>query len=145
VVEAATRPHAAKFLQPHKDPIHSRTQAAKPAEAARITDYQATHVVLTASLNAPGLVVLNDTFARGWHAEMGRTGQVPTTPLPIHRTNGIMRGMFLPAGEFEIHMTYRPQGFYIGMLVSGLAWIGCLLYLIVHLGFHFIRRIGAQP
>ena len=145
VVAAAIKPTAPDFPPSHDDPIPRRTVAPNSAEAARIITYQARQVDLAVRLAEPGLVVLNDTFASGWHAEVSRTGHNAKDTVPIYRTNGIMRGIFLPAGDFEIRMTYRPQGFYSGLVVSGLAWSVCLLYLVVHLGFHFIRRVGTQP
>ena len=101
-------------------------------------------MTLAARLNKPGLIVLNDTFASGWRAEVSGGGKAAIA-APIYRTNGIMRGIFLPAGEFEIRMNYRPPEFYTGMFVSALAWTACLLYLVIHFGFHFIRRIRTQP
>ncbi len=143
VVEVAMEPDEAEISEPETDPISGQNKAAEFDEEARITDYDATRMTLVARLNKPGLVVLNDTFASGWHATVHRRGGAAASAR-IHRTNGIMRGIFLPAGEFEIHLAYRPQEFCIGMFVSGLAWTACLLYLIVHLGFHFVRRIGTQ-
>jgi hypothetical protein len=145
VVAAVAKPIAPEIAPPLEDPIPGRTDGPNSAEAARIVDYQARQVDLAVRLAKPGLVVLNDTFASGWHAKVWRTGRNVRYSVPIHRANGVMRGIWLPAGDFDIRMTYRPQEFYSGLFISGLAWSVCLLYLVVHLGFHVIRRVGTQP
>ncbi|MBW2419459.1 MAG: YfhO family protein [Deltaproteobacteria bacterium] len=79
-------------------------------------DYPSGHAVhIRASARAPALLVLNDLWAAGWRAELD--GE-PVEILPV---NLISRGIYLPAGEHEITMGYRPPGLTAGMAISGLA------------------------
>ena len=57
-------------------------------------------IVLDVSLDAPGLLVVNDTYSDGWRAT------VDGTAARIERVNGVVRGVWLPAGKHEVAMNY---------------------------------------
>ena len=139
VAESLTAPH------PPTNNVAGAPGTPRPAsDYAEITHYSEKRVDLATRLKAPGLVVINDTFAPGWHCYVKSSETSAVTRVPIHRTNVMMRGIHLPAGEFEIHMRYQPSDFFAGAMISGIAWIAVLLYLVVHFGFHVIRRLGAH-
>jgi len=86
---------------------------------------------IDAKLQQPGLLVLSDLFYPGWTAKASTDGG-PATSVPIFRTNRIMRGVALPAGQHRITFVYRPSLFYAGAAISVLAWIA--------LAVVFVRR-----
>ena len=69
-------------------------------------------VEIRASLEAPGLVVLADTYASGWRAT------VDGRPAPILPTNHLFRGVPAPAGEHLVRFEYRPWSVRLGVAVS---------------------------
>jgi len=55
---------------------------------------------------APGLLVLKDTWYPGWDALVDRQR------VPIYRVNGCFRGLQIPAGAHFVVFQYRPWGVY---------------------------------
>ncbi len=70
-------------------------------------------------LTAPGLVVLAEQFFPGWELTVETAGQ--SRRQEILRTNRVMRGAVLPAGEHRLIYRYRPKSFYAGAAISSLA------------------------
>jgi hypothetical protein len=101
-------------------PLGAQNSAAE-SESCQITHYDPQRVVVEATLAQPGLVVLSDTWFPGWQARVTTMGQTTTTP--IHRTNRILRGVWLPAGESEIEFRYRPGSFVRGAAISTASWV----------------------
>ncbi len=89
----------------------------------QITSYDANSLSLKASLAAPGLLVVGDVDYPGWQAE------VDGRPVPIVRTDGIVRGIPLSPGEHVVSMQFVPPGLADGRRVSALAQ-AYLLYIV---------------
>ncbi len=85
----------------------------------RIVEEDAGLVRLRVESPQPGVLVLADTFAPGWRAE------VNGAKAPILQVNGIFRGLGLPGGAHEIVFRYRPIPFWAGLATS-LATLGLL-------------------
>jgi hypothetical protein len=94
------------------------------AEFCRIAVSTPNHVVVETELQQPGLLVLADTYFAGWTATFEQTGQ----PLSILRTDRMFRGVSLPAGRYRISFRYRPIGMYFGAWISGIGWVGLLVF-----------------
>jgi len=69
-------------------------------------------VELRATLAAPGLVVLADTYDRGWRAT------IDGVATPILATNHLFRGVRAPAGEHVVRFEYRPRSVIVGGALS---------------------------
>jgi hypothetical protein len=69
-------------------------------------------VEIDATLAAPGLVVLADTFYPGWVAT------VDGAPAAILATNHLFRGVPAPAGVHRIRFEYRPRSLLLGGALS---------------------------
>jgi hypothetical protein len=77
------------------------------------------HVVeIDATLAAPGLVVLADTFYPGW------TATVDGAPARILATNHLFRGVAAPAGRHRVRFAYRPRSLALGAALSLLTALG---------------------
>jgi hypothetical protein len=61
------------------------------------------------------LFVLSDFLYPGWN------GYLDGEPVPIYRTNGIFRGMVVPAGTHVLTMRFRPPSFRLGLGLAGMA------------------------
>jgi hypothetical protein len=73
-----------------------------PAGSASVVSHGPTEVRVTTHLDAPGLLVLTDSWYPGWEA------LVDGTPAPVLRSNVAFRGVVLPKGDHEVVFRYRP-------------------------------------
>ena len=93
-------------------------QAFRTASYASADPYRVTVRVAT---EAPGLLVIADTWMPGW------TARVDGRPVPILRGNLAQRVVPLPdVGTHKIVLTYSPPGFALGLAFTGfsaLAWL----------------------
>lgn len=88
-----------------------------------ILAYHPEYVTMTVDAAAPALLILTDAYYPGWQASLN--GE----PVPIHQVNGLFRGVFVPAGEHQVEMVYRPESWERGRvisLVTILLWSGGL-------------------
>jgi hypothetical protein len=84
-----------------------------------LTSEISSRVVLDVQMETAGLVVLADHWNEGWHAFLnGR-------PVPILRTNHVLRGVVVPAGKSRLDFQYAPASFTWGVRLGGLA-LSCL-------------------
>jgi uncharacterized membrane protein YfhO len=67
---------------------------------------------LSATLSAPGIVVISEMYAGGWKAE------VDGHSVDILPTDLILRGIPVPAGEHSIHLRYAPRAIPLGIAVT---------------------------
>jgi hypothetical protein len=80
-------------------------------------------MALKTSSKTPALLVLSDIYYPGWEAAIdGKAAQ-------ILRTNYLLRGVMLPAGEHRVTFAFRPKSVYLGAGISGLAFGGLLIAL----------------
>jgi uncharacterized membrane protein YfhO len=79
-------------------------------------------VELDVTLEAPGIVVLADTFYPGWKLT------IDGKPAAIYRANRLMRGAAVPAGKSRLVYTYDPPSFRVGCRLS-LAGLAVLVLL----------------
>jgi hypothetical protein len=94
------------------------------ADDCRIIVAKPNRVTIEGNLAAPGLLVLADTYFAGWTAQSETSGK----PLPILRTDRMFRGVALPAGRDRITFEYRPQSLRFGAIISGIGWMGLLVF-----------------
>jgi hypothetical protein len=88
--------------------------------SAEITRYENMLVDVNAVLDAPGILVLADSYYPGWRVYVdGREEK-------IYRANLFFRGVKLDAGEHRVEFRYEPWSFRLGLMIS-LAVFGALL------------------
>jgi hypothetical protein len=80
---------------------------------AQVADHSPNRVVVQATLDTPGLLVLSEIWYPGWQAR--DNGH----PAPIVRTDAILRGVYLEAGTHTVEFLYRPWTVQAGLTVSG--------------------------
>jgi hypothetical protein len=111
----------AKLGAPEFDPsavAYVETPVALP-EAARgraaIIAETPSEVTLSVAMETRGLVVLTDTWDKGWRARLN--GE----PVPILRADHALRGVVLPEGSWILKFTYEPSSFTRGLVLFALA------------------------
>jgi hypothetical protein len=111
LVEPRFDPRREAVVEPDVPPL-GFTNANGGTKTARIVSYGDTRVVVRAETSQPGLLVLTDTYDEDWSATLNGER------VRIFPTDGLFRGVPLPAGESEIVFRYRPWAFYGGAAVS---------------------------
>ena len=82
------------------------------AQPASIVSYDSQRVVIHATLEGPGIVMLTDSNYPGWNAYLdGRR-------VPILAANYLFRGVVAPAGSHTIEFRYEPNSYFYGGLIS---------------------------
>ncbi len=97
--------------------------------SAEIVDQAPTHLIVTAHMETPGMIVISDLYDAGWQAWLGGKR------VDILRTNHALRGVIVPAGESVIDFYYRPASVAWGWRLSAVACVGVALW------FGFSRRM----
>lgn len=95
-----------------------------------IVEYRPESVVMRAVSDIGGLLVITDANYPGWQATVD--GE-PATLWPV---DGLFRGVFVPPGEHDVVMTFRPNSYRLGVYLSSLG----VIVLIVLFAFVFLRR-----
>jgi uncharacterized membrane protein YfhO len=89
-------------------------------------------VTVDATVGAPGLLVLADTWFPGWQAT------VDGEPAELLRANHAFRAILIEAGEHTVEMAYRP----LSALVGGAISLAALLLTAIGL---LATRTGKDP
>jgi hypothetical protein len=92
-------------------------------ETCEVIRSSAELVRIKVSLQQPGILVLSDQFFPGWNAYVKSESAGNFRPTSVFRTNRVMRGVLLPAGEQEVQFRYEPKSVRIGAWVSVLSWL----------------------
>ena len=95
-------------------PPAAGTASAPEPPSVRIVEDGANHVVVEATLAAPGVVVLRDSYDPSWRAD------VDGARARIARANGLYRAVALPPGRHVIRFSYRPRDLALGLIISGM-------------------------
>ncbi len=115
--------------------IESELATALPAECrgtAEIIRETPTEILISATMETAGMLVLADRWDRGWNA------YIEGKPTPIRQVNYAVRGVELPAGKSEILFRYEPASMTRGLWLGGLA----LVIILVSTSRTYIRRRG---
>ena len=129
---------AASSFDPRKDayvdgdirvPTHCEGRAAVVGEIP-------SRVTVEADMQTPGLLVVSDLWYEGWQAECNGER------APVLRTNGVLRGVVVPAGHSTIVFSYAPASLASGvrLFLAALSFLICWTLLIAWLS----RRHGKQ-
>ena len=87
-----------------------------------ILDYKNNKIILKANLDEDRFMVFSDTFYPGWKAT------VDGKETKIYKTDGIIKGIFIPKGIHNIEFKYIPDYLYILIVISPLSIL--LIFLI---------------
>jgi uncharacterized membrane protein YfhO len=99
-----------------------------------IRRYEANRVVVDATLDTSGFLVLTDSYHPGWRVK------VDGRPAPLLKANYLFRAVRLEAGTHQVEFIYSPKSFRIGVFVS----LGTLIAALCVLSLPRVRRGGAK-
>lgn len=104
------------------EPLVGRSRVGEPFGSARLLSEKRSQIELAVSLPASGLLILHNSFERGWRAT------VDGEPAPVLRADAAFLGLRLAPGAHRVHFEYRPRGLLEG---AGLCIVGILGLLLV--------------
>jgi hypothetical protein len=124
-----TRVHDSKFTVVFENPSvlprafavdlpHDSDQPTLPADfrvhitPASITTYRNTHVEIAGVVERPSLLVLTDNWHANWSVLLNGA---PSSIVPVNAT---FRGVWVPAGQFKLEMSYQPRTLPVALVVS---------------------------
>ncbi|MGH7790234.1 MAG: hypothetical protein ACRERC_25425 [Candidatus Binatia bacterium] len=82
------------------------------AATVEVVRYEPNLVELRSRSATPAFLVLSEVDFPGWQAT------VDDAAVPIVRTDGVLRGLPLPAGEHVVRFAYRPRSVQVGAGIS---------------------------
>jgi hypothetical protein len=92
-----------------------------------ITNYTGSEITLNVSRSTPGFLVLSEIYyPAGWVATLN--GE----EIEILKTNYVLRGMKIPAGDHELVMEFKPSSYSLGVT---LGWISLVVQIMIALVF----------
>ncbi len=109
-----------------KDIPFAKTINTQRNDSSKIISYQSNHVEIQVSASTPAILVLTDTYYRGWKA------YVDNVETPIYRANYSLRAIIIPQGNHVVQFIYRPLSVTIGLYItlgSGILYISILIYM----------------
>ena len=87
--------------------------------------YQGDRMEITVHARSRGLLVLSEVYYPGWRATVnGRSA-------PIHKVNGLLRGIVVSAGESRVAMRYAPRSVLAGAVLSLSALLATLALAVI--------------
>jgi hypothetical protein len=128
-----------ELLRPEFDPAHTAYVLERldlPEECRGegvVREEVPSQVTVSAHMRTPGLLILADAWYEGWRAF------VNGAEVPILRTNYLLRGVQLPAGESTVVFRYEPRSFTLGLGLMTFALVVLWLWGLV------VRRRSRSP
>ena len=95
------------------------------ADFVNIINFEENKIKIQTNSDNDGVLVLTDIFYPGW------TATVDGNPTEIFKANGLVRSVFVPAGEHFIEFEYLPYSFTLGLIISFTTLIILLVLYIV--------------
>ena len=88
--------------------------------SVRILKYEPSYVEIEAQTDAPGFLVLGDTYYPGWKAHVDRKLS------RIYKADYTLRAVYLEPGKHIVKFTYDPFSFKIGAIITLVTLFLCL-------------------
>lgn len=102
------------------------------AGRAEVVALEAEHVRIRVTSDGPGWLFVSDAFAPGW------TAWADGVEVPVHAADVVFRAVWLPGGDHDVEMRYRPGLWSAGLTLS-------VLGLVVFAGALVCRRRRRCP
>ncbi len=104
------------------------------ASSVIFTEYTGPEMTMEISREKPGFLVLSEVYyPAGW------TAMLNGKEIPIYKTNYVLRGMEIPAGNHTLTLEFRPESYYLGVTIGWIS-LGLQALLALFVGFSFWKE-----
>jgi hypothetical protein len=103
------------------DPLDAEPRATGSHGTVRLISRSRSRVELSAELPSNGILVLYNSFERGWNATLNGK------PAPVLRADAAFLGVRLPAGTHRVRFEYSPRGLFEGAALGVVGLLGLVL------------------
>ncbi len=79
---------------------------------SKIISYEANNVKLNVETESSGLLILTDNYYPGWKAK------VDGVESKVYRADGLVRAVYIPAGNHDVEFYFLPDSFVNGLMIS---------------------------
>jgi hypothetical protein len=111
------------------DQLQDFNPSSDPKASVKLTNYKPNELKYNFKSGQDELVVFSEIYYdKGWNV------YVDGEKMPYFRTNYVLRGMIVPAGEHEIVWKFEPAVYYTGGTISGIASVIIILIFFAALG-----------
>ncbi|HEY0089770.1 MAG TPA: YfhO family protein [Candidatus Lokiarchaeia archaeon] len=86
-----------------------------------VLQYKNNKIVLKTESPQGSYLVFSDTYYPGWKAYIDKI------ETKIYRTDGVIKGIYIPAGNHEIIFSFLPTNFWLGASVSFISYISIII------------------
>jgi hypothetical protein len=93
-------------------------------EKVELIKESANEMLISVNLNTDAFIVINNAFDTNWKAANLDTGKV----LKLVETNYNLIGFSTKKGNYQVHLIYSPDSFYLGIAISSFSLILFSLY-----------------
>jgi hypothetical protein len=87
----------------------------------RVLEYKNNKIVLRTESPHDSYLVFSDTYYPGWKAF------IDNDETKIYRTDAIIKGIYIPAGNHEIVFSFLPVNFWLGASISLISFISIII------------------
>ncbi|MHB1275699.1 MAG: YfhO family protein [Candidatus Humimicrobiaceae bacterium] len=87
----------------------------------QILQYKNNKIVLSTESSQDSYLVFSDSYYPGWKAFIDKN------ETKIYRTDGVIKGIYIPAGNHEIIFSFLPTNFRLGVSVSLISYVSLII------------------
>jgi len=105
------------------------------AAIVQLTEYKPNKLTYQVSTKTEQFAVFSEIFYdKGWSAT------IDGKQVPYQRVNYLLRGMELPAGNYQLQFTFRPSSYYTGNIIALVSSILLILCIIGYFVWFFKKK-----
>lgn len=115
-----------RFDEREKLVVQQRPVLALPGQAAKgkaiVEQFAPEHIIIAVDTGENAILSLSLPHYPGWKAKLN------SEPVHILRAYSGLSAVEIPAGQHKLVLTFAPDSYTIGALISAVTWLGLLLY-----------------
>ena len=108
-----------------ENPDFVKSEFNKRGANLEIVEYKNNKVVLKTESPEDSYLIFSDTYYPGWKAYIDKN------ETKIYKTDGILKGIYIPAGEHEITFSFLPGNFWLGVSITIFSYISLIIAAVI--------------
>lgn len=103
--------------------------------SAQIVSYEPNRVLIDVNAQHPALLILTDVYYPGWNS------RIDGKPEQLFQADGLVRAVFVPAGNHKVEFTYLPLSFEVGFSITLISAVIALFIVLRGRGKQSLERV----